>query len=168
MTLRNFYIKFKAEFQNMLIMTTLRLFTTFLLATMVASTSLAQNAERTLVKSFNLKGKQVVVMDVDGNVEVKEWNGDIMRIQMDIQLTNGSNSILKSLIQARRYTLISAIEGEEMKINMPSMEKQVKVRGKELNEKISYTVFAPADVQVKLTNESSASTDAELENSSME
>lgn len=151
----------------MLIMKTLRLYSLILLATMVASTTIAQNAERTLVKSFNLKGKQIVVMDVDGNVEVKEWNGDIMRIQMSIELTNGSNSMLKSLVQARRYTLVAEVDGEELKINMPSMEKQVKIRGRELNEKISYTVFAPTDVQVKLTNESSASALDDSESSSL-
>ena len=32
-------------------------------------TAIAQNAERTLVKSFNLKGKQIVVMDVSENKE---------------------------------------------------------------------------------------------------
>ena len=137
------------------------------MATMVASTTFAQTAERTLVKSFNLKGKQIVVMDVDGNVEVKEWKGDIMRIQMAIELTNGSNSMLKSLIQARRYSLVSKVKGDELKINMPSMEKHVKVRGRELNEKISYTVFAPADVQVKLSNDSSASTVDDSKSSSL-
>ncbi len=167
MTLLVFYAIFSFKFQNLLIMKTLRLYTLILLATMIANTTFAQTNERTLVKSFNLKGKQVVVMDVDGNVEVKEWKGDIMRIQMAIELTNGSNSMLKSLIQARRYSLVSVIEGEELKINMPSMEKQVKVRGKELNEKITYTVFAPADVQVKLSNDSSASTDGDLKNSSL-
>jgi len=151
----------------MLIMKTLKFYSLIMLATMVANTVIAQNAERTLVKSFNLKGKQVVVMDVDGDVEVKEWNGDIMRIQMSIELTNGSNSMLKSLVQARRYTLIAAVEGEKLKINMPSMEKQVKIRGRELTEKISYTVFAPTDVQVKLTNESSASALDDSESSSL-
>ena len=151
----------------MLIMKTLRTYSLILLATMVATSAFAQNAERTLVKSFNLKGKQIVVMEVDGNVEVKEYSGDIMRIQMSIELTNGSNSMLKSLIQARRYTLVSTVDGEELKINMPSMEKQVKIRGKELTEKISYTVFAPANVQVKLSNESSASTAEELKSSSL-
>lgn len=137
-------------------MKTLKIYSIVLLATMVASTSFAQQAERTLVKSFNLKGKQTVVMNVDGNVEVKEWNNDIMRIQMSIELTNGTNSMLKSLVQARRYNLVAVAKGEEMNINMPSMEKKVKISGKELTEKISYTVFAPAHVQVKLTNESSA------------
>jgi len=150
----------------MLIMKTTKIFITILLATMVASTAFAQNAEKILVKSFNLKGKQIVLMDVDGDVEVKEWNGDIMRIQMSIELTNGTNSMLKSLVQARRYNLMGNVKGDELVINMPSLAKQVKIRGKELHEKISYTVFAPADVQVKLTNDSTVSKNTDMKNSS--
>lgn len=147
-------------------MKTLRFYTTILTAILVCNFALAQNAEKVLVKSFNLKGKDVVVMEVDGNVEVKEWSNDIMRVQMSIELTNGSNSMLKSLVQARRYNLIANVDGEELKVNMPSMDKQVKVRGIELREKISYTVFAPAHVQVKLANETSANTNSDNKKSS--
>ena len=33
----------------------------------------AQATEKTFVKSFNLKGSQVVVLDLEGNIEVMEW-----------------------------------------------------------------------------------------------
>jgi len=138
-------------------MKTLRIFTTVLLAIMIANTAVAQQAEKILVKSFNLKGNSIVLMDVDGNVEVKEHKGEIIRVQMAIQLTNGNSSILHSLIKAKRYNLIGNVEQDQLVLSMPSLEKRVKVRGKELTEKVSYTVFAPADVLVKLSNESSAS-----------
>lgn len=166
MTIHNIKLKLKLNHQNTFIMSTLRTLTTVLLAVMIANTAVAQQAERILVKSFNLKGNSVVLMDVDGNVEVKEYNGDIIRVQMSIGLMNGSNSILKSLIKAKRYNLI-AEEGEgELVLSMPSLEKKVTVRGTELTERISYTVFAPADVLVKLSNESSASKDLTDKNSS--
>jgi len=144
----------------------LRYLSTVLLATLLTTTISAQNPEKVLVKSFNLQGQQTVVMAVGGNVEVKEWSNDIMRIQMNIELTNGTNSMLKSLIQAKRYSLKANKDGDAMVINMPSLEKKVKISGKELTEKISYTVFAPADVQVKLANESSASKTVETKDSS--
>jgi len=148
-------------------MKTLKIFTTVLLATMVANTAVAQHAEKTLIKSFNLKGNTVVLMDVDGDVEVKEYKGEIIRVQMAIELTNGTNSILKSLIKAKRYNLIATSEKGELILNMPSLEKRVKVGGKELTERISYTVFAPADVLVKISNESSASKSAEKNSSEL-
>ena len=157
MTLRNINLKLKSNHQNTFIMKTLRIFTTVLLAIMIANTAVAQQAEKILVKSFNLKGNSIVLMDVDGNVEVKEHKGDFIRVQMAIELTNGTSSILCSLIKAKRYNLIGTVVEDQLVLNMPSLEKQVKVGGKELTEKISYTVFAPEDVLVKLSNESSAS-----------
>ena len=37
-----------------------------------AITIATSQSEKTLVKSFNLKGMQVVVLDLDGEVEVRE------------------------------------------------------------------------------------------------
>lgn len=148
-------------------MKTLRIFTTVLLAIMIANTAVAQQAERILVKSFNLKGNSVVLMDVDGNVEVKEYSGEIVRVQMAIGLANGTDSTLKSLIKSKRYNLIATEGDGELILSMPSLEKRVTVGGKELTEKISYTVFAPTDVLVKLSNESSASQVADKSSSEL-
>ena len=146
-------------------MKTLKIFTILFLVTIVTTTSFAQNTERTLVKSFNLKGKDMVMMNVNGDVEVKEWNQDIMRIEVSINLTNGTSSMLKSLIRAKRYNLTSVVNGDALEIQMPSLKRKVKVSGKELTEKITYTVFAPADVQVKLSDETSASNVIDVKNS---
>ncbi len=167
MTLRNIKLKLKKHHQNLFIMKTLKIFTTVLLAIMIASTAVAQQAEKTLIKSFNLKGNTIVLMDVDGDVEVKEHKGDIIRVQMAIELMNGSSSILCSLIKAKRYNLIGSVEDDEFVLSMPSLEKRVKVGGIELTEKISYTVFAPADVVVKLSNESSVNSTADKNSSEL-
>jgi hypothetical protein len=156
LTLHNIRLKLKLHHQNTFIMKILRILTTILLAIMIANTAVAQQAEKILIKSFNLKGNSVVLMDVDGNVEVKEYKGKIIRVQMAIELTNGTFSILCSLIKAKRYNLIGTVEDDQFVLSMPSLEKRVTVGGKELTEKISYTVFAPADVLVKLLDESSA------------
>lgn len=116
--------------------------------------------EKTLVKSFNLKGSDVVLLDLDGDVEVKEWKNDIMRVQMTINLEGGTSSMLKSLIQVGRYNLSSDIEESDFKIFAPAMNKEIKVRGKVLKENIVYTVFTPENVTVKMAGE--ASTNAVL------
>jgi hypothetical protein len=101
LTLHNIRLKLKLHHQNTFIMKILRILTTVLLAIMIANTAVAQQAEKILIKSFNLKGNSVVLMDVDGNVEVKEYKGKIIRVQMAIELTNGTFSILCSLIKAK-------------------------------------------------------------------
>jgi len=136
-------------------MKNLKTFTSLFVALMVTSLLCAQGAEKTLVKSFNLKGDHAVLLDLDGNVDVQEWNGDLLRIQINLAVDNGSAAMLKSLIIAGRYNLKSKSEGGETTITAPGMNKDVKIRGKELLETISYTVFAPSDVSVRIADESS-------------
>ena len=130
---------------------------------LVTTISYSQSeVEKTLVKSFNLKGNDVVVLDLDGQVEVKEWQNDIMRVQMTINLDEGTSSMLKSLIQVGRYNLESKDDKDDFVIYAPAMRKEIKVRGKVLKENIVYTVFAPENVTVKMAGE--ASTNAETPN----
>lgn len=119
----------------------------FLVTTLMFGQSIA---EKTLVKSFNLKGSDVVLMDLKGDVEVKHWKNEVMRIQMTIEIENRSSSMLKSLITAGRYNLISKTEDGEFVIFSPGMDRNIKIRGTNLEEKISYIVYAPEDVMVKL------------------
>ena len=122
---------------------------------LVTTSSYSQTrVEKTLVKSFNLKGNDVVVLDLEGEVEVREWKNDIMRVQMTINLDEGTSSMLKTLIQVGRYNLVSK-DQEEFLIYAPAMNKEIKVRGKVLKENIVYTVFAPENVTVKMAGEAS-------------
>ena len=117
------------------------------------ATAVAQQAEKILVKSFNLHGNQVVELNLDGPVEVKTWDSDLMRIQMTVAISNGSEAMLKSLLTAGRYNLISSEEEAHYEVSAPNLQREVMLRGNPLVEKISYLVFAPKDVVVKLANE---------------
>lgn len=130
--------------------------TVFLLCT--ALMCFGQQTEKILVKSFNLEGNQVVLLDLAGNVEVQSWNNDILRIQMTISLETGSDAMLKSLIQAGRYNLKSHIDEEAYNVLTPGMDKQITVRGKELKESLSFVVYAPENVLVKLKEGGSTTT----------
>ena len=124
-----------------------------------AITIATSQSEKTLVKSFNLKGMQVVELDLDGDVEVVEWKNAIMRIQLKIVLENGNESTLKSLVRSGRYNLYSKVGDEDFKIFAPETKKSLKMGASNLDETISYTVYAPENVIVRMAGE--ASTDAE-------
>ena len=117
---------------------------------LLASASLvAQQAEKTLVKSFNLNGQSAVLLDVAGNVTVTTWNEPQMRIQMTITLQNGSETMLKSLVTAGRYNLDSKEVNGAYSIVAPGLERQIKLgSGQLLGETVSYIVLAPKDVIV--------------------
>lgn len=129
------------------------------LTLLLCATSLCigqQQAEKVLVKSFNLQGNQVVVLDLNGPVEVKSWGSDVLRVQMTISLPNGTDAMLKSLVEAGRYNLKGIAEKEGMKIGLPGLDREVKVRGTKLEEAFSFMVYAPENVVVKMANEASS------------
>ena len=123
-----------------------------------AITIATSQSEKTLVKSFNLKGMQVVELDLDGDVEVIEWKNTIIRIQLKIVLEKGNESMLKSLVRSGRYNLYSKISDDDFKIFAPETKKGIKIGDQDINENISYTVYAPKNVIVRMAGE--ASTDA--------
>lgn len=133
-----------------------RILHTIFLLLLTLNFGFSQAAEKILVKSFNLQGKQVVELDLDGPIEVKTWKNDILRVQMSVALNNSTGTILKSLIQVGRYNLKSTINEESFSIFLPSLEKAVKVRGTLLEEQVSFVVFAPENVVVKLTGTSAS------------
>ena len=129
------------------------LFTALILVSSVAQ---AQETETTFVKSFNLQNNNEVVLDLEGDVSVEEWNNSIMRIQMTVTLENGSSSMLKSLVQTGRYNLKSIEKEDFLKVYAPGLQREMRVKGKNLIEKISYTIYAPSGVLVRQSDEASA------------
>lgn len=124
---------------------------TMILATLLMFISLAtfgQSTEKTLVKSFNIEGHEIVSIDIDAPVEVQKWSGKLLRIQLQISLETGSNALLKSLVQAGRYNLRHNLEDGSYSIYAPAMDMQVKIGGKPLQDNVSLLVYAPEDVTV--------------------
>jgi len=116
------------------------LFTAATLLFTFASTT-AQNVEKTLIKSFNLEGNDFVEIDLNGQVEIKEWNNSLMRIQVTVGINQGSDAMLKSLVTAGRYNLKSSETSQGLTINAPGLERKITFRGNELKENITYVVY---------------------------
>ena len=134
-----------------------KIFIPILSLLLVTFSTSAQTAQKTLVKSFNLKGNNVVQIDLAGDVEVKEWDNPIMRIQISVDIENANSTILKALVKAGRYNLTSKEENDEYVVFAPGVEREVKIKGKTLSENLSYVVFAPKNVLVKTRLDSATS-----------
>jgi len=124
-------------------------FLTVLPLLLVTVLAYGQQVEKTLVKAFNLQGLQDVVLNLDGIVEVTPWENDIMRIQMQISM-DGSNTMLKNMVRAGRYRLLSKTSEEKFIVFGPGTKKGL---NKNINEKIIYKIFVPNHVQVQLEDE---------------
>ncbi len=117
----------------------------------MANLSAQQAVEKTLVKSFNLQGYDVVDLALKGDIEVIEWNSPVVRVEMLISLKNGNEMLLKSLIKAGRYNLTSTETEDSFRITIPGLERDVTVKGKTLIDKVSYLISVPSDVNIRET-----------------
>lgn len=111
------------------------------------STSWCQQAERTLVKSFNLEGQQEIRLDLEGPIEVRTWNENYLRIQMTVRLDNGSERRLKGLLAAGRYHLASESDGI-FSVFAPGLARPVPSSGAPLIEAFSFVLDVPEQVTV--------------------
>jgi hypothetical protein len=114
----------------------------------ISLATFGQSTTKTLVKSFNVEGQEIVSIDIDAPVEVQKWSGKLLRIQLQISLETGSNALLKSLVQAGRYNLRHNLEDGSYSIYAPSLDMQVKVGGHPLQDDVSLIVYAPENITV--------------------
>jgi hypothetical protein len=112
----------------------------------------AQTAEKTFSKSFNTDSKGTIVLDLPGAIDLKIWDGQSIRIGITVGLPSGSNAMLGELANVGRYNLTSKSEGDILTISAPNLQKQIKVKGEELRETVSFVVFVPKDLKIEMPN----------------
>lgn len=120
---------------------------TLVVLLLFATTSLiGQQAEKTLVKSFNLNGLQTVSLGIDAPVEVSDWDQPFLRVQMHIELDRGTEALLKSLVRAGRYNMVGSEDERVYRIVAPDLGREVKVGGQLLSDRVSFVVKKPRNV----------------------
>ena len=105
-------------------------------------------AERTFVKSFNLQGRQTVILNLGDNIQVNRWDNDLMRVQMTDSTPSMNNAMLKSVAESGRYMLKNEMTAPVFIVTVPATEKGMKINGNDVKEIITYTVFVPKNVTI--------------------
>jgi len=127
----------------------LSIFAVFLV---VSFTMNAQASGKTFTKSFNLDGKSTLVLEVPGTVEIKTWDTSTIRIEISAGLASGNSAMLNELANVGRYNLVAKPNGESLQIQMPNMQKQVRVKGEVLKEVLSFVAYVPKNVKIQTVN----------------
>lgn len=140
----------------------MRQFLNILILLLVSNVVFAQ-AQRTFVKSFNLKGDNFVTLHLDGLVVVKEWDETFVRVLTNVTYDNANDTALRFFAQKGRYRL-SMTASSGATISSAIHTNQIKYQGQELYEIITYTVFIPKNVQaiVREKEESETKSSADL------
>jgi len=132
-------------------MTTRIVFLTFLLAASLGASAQA-TAAKTFTKSFNTENKGTIRLDLPGEVDLKIWNNPSIRIEVSVSLPSGNSAMLNELATVGRYNMMAKPVEDVLVIQTPNMQKQIRVKGEELREVLSFVVFMPKDLKVQLLN----------------
>ncbi len=125
----------------------------FIAAIAIVATAFTAQAQtqKTLVKTFNPNGAKQVMVDLkNAKVVIKATQEDLIRVETTVNLKNGSEVLYNQLSQQGRYNLELS---SATPITLSSKPREtVKVSGANLEEEISYVVYAPAGVDMQDTN----------------
>jgi hypothetical protein len=110
----------------------------------------AQAVEKTMLKSFNLDSKSLVRLELPGAVEVKVWEKPSIQIQITVSLPSGNAAMLNELANVGRYNLSGKSESDFLKVTADNLHKIIKIKGQDLKENITFQVFVPKDIEVKI------------------
>jgi hypothetical protein len=105
--------------------------------------------EKTIIKSFAAEGSHITV-ELPGQVEVKHWDKDIVRITLTVSTDNAGEEILKKLITFGRYEMsLSKLNGF-CSISMPKIcANNVFIDGEHINEFFKFELQLPHGMEIK-------------------
>lgn len=112
----------------------------------------AQSAEKTFSKSFNTDGKGTISLDLPGAIDLKIWDNPTIRIGITVSIPTGSAAMLGELANAGRYNLVAKSSDDVLSIKAPNMLKQIRIKGEEVRETLSFVVFVPKDLKIEMPN----------------
>jgi len=107
--------------------------------------------ERTsYVKTIDPENSATILLNIDIPAGVKEWDGDKLRILVDVQHQDGVGAeVLESLMQIGRYEVMTGKSDKEFIIKMPGLNNEIVMGDKTIQEAISLLIFTPKGVKVE-------------------
>ena len=124
----------------------------FVIISLLTINGVFGQTQKTFVKSFPLNGDNFVVLNLEGDVEVKEWSEPFARVHTNVTLENASSQVLKLFLMQGRYKLNTGYQDGAKFIASSPRSANIKYKGQDLNETVTYTVFVPQHTEVQITN----------------
>jgi hypothetical protein len=124
----------------------------FLIAFAFAANVANAQMQKSLIKTFNLNGATVVMLDLKGEVLLKPADNTALRLQTDIDLKNGNISLFQAFLAKKRYDVQTKAENGTFTLTAPDREN-VKIGGQDLQETVSYTLYVPDNVTTKMVTD---------------
>jgi hypothetical protein len=105
--------------------------------------NLNAQSEKTLIKTLSLDGMATAVFDLPGEITIKEWDKDYVRITATVSTGNYNEDFLKKVISAGRYDIVSRSDNGDLLINMPKIVNKITLNGVTLIENLKFEINTP-------------------------
>jgi hypothetical protein len=105
----------------------------------------AQNGKsRTMVTSLDYHAENTVLFDLNGKVDIKEWEKNYIRVVASITTNLQNEGTLDVIAGSDRYFVDTREDRfQRVTITNPYMDKIITINGKPLREQIQYEVYVP-------------------------
>jgi hypothetical protein len=106
----------------------------------------------TLVSSKNIKDAGELVVDFDGEIITDTWNKDaLVRIVMEIKSDDMTKEVVKYLVSEGRFFIKTKhLDDGSVALFMPNIKKEIYINGSRLSEDITFQLFVPENVLVRV------------------
>jgi hypothetical protein len=102
-----------------------------------------------LNQSFNIDAAQFISIQVNNpNLTIKYTQGTRILVETKVSLSVDNLTLLNFITQQGRYDLIKKVDPNTKCLTLVLKNKQdlILIKGKELKEKISYTIYIPREL----------------------
>lgn len=117
---------------------------------LIGMSAVNAQVEKTIVKSLAVDKVKGIVLELPGELTLKEWDEDYARVLVNVTAMNTSEPILERLVAAGRYSIASTEIDNELAVEMPNMKHQVMIKGVNLNDKLNFIVYYPKGKLVRV------------------
>ncbi|MBN8680019.1 MAG: hypothetical protein J0M29_17450 [Chitinophagales bacterium] len=131
-----------------------------LLMLSVCSVGGQTTASKTFTRAFNTDGKDLLRLELPGEVDLKVWDNPSVRFEISVSLPTGNGPMLNELANIGRYNLNAKTDANVLVIEAPNMQKQLKVKGQDFKENVTFVVYVPKNMEVQITPPSPVLADA--------
>lgn len=125
-------------------------FALILIASLAVSISAQTTAGKTFTKAFNTDGKSTLRLELPGTIDLKVWDNPSIKFEISVSLPTGNGPMLNELANIGRYNLAAKADGDALVITAPNLQKQLKVKGQEFKESLSFVVFVPKNLEIQM------------------
>ena len=95
----------------------------------------------------------IIVVNIGSHQEFQYeyWQGDAVLVEQEIHLENAPNGVFQELMRKKRYDLSEQIKAGTLVLNYDTtLQKELRVNYKEVNEKVFLKLLVPEKMEVQL------------------